>query len=106
MYYLKPLYLLHILLSVNELVRRRGVGAQYELGEVYQQRVLTPDNPGPVHNTRARGVNPSEGTFMDISQCTSAPHREPDLALSGTHGALPLENLDNLHGVAPAYLTD
>eukprot|EP00959_Pyramimonas_sp_CCMP1952_P047656 994899-Pyramimonas_sp.AAC.1 len=32
---------------------------------------------------------------MDASQCTSAPHREPDLALSGTLGALPLD-LDNL----------
>ena len=51
MYYLKPLYLLHILLSVNELVCRRGVGAQYVTGEVYQQRVLTPDNPDPVHNS-------------------------------------------------------
>ena len=43
---------------------------------------------------------------MDISQCTSAPHREPDLALSGTHGALPLEDLDNLYGVATAHPTD
>ena len=32
---------------------RRGVGAQYVTGELYQQRVLAPDNPGPVHNTRA-----------------------------------------------------
>ena len=63
---------------------------------------MTPDNPGPVHNTRARGVNSSEGSFMDISQCTSAPHREPDLALCGTHDALPL---DNLYGVAPAHQT-
>ena len=75
-------------------------------GEASQQRVLTTVTPGPVHNTRARGVNPSEGTFMDISQCTSAPHREPDLALRETHGALPLKNLDNLYGVAPVYLTD
>ena len=76
---------------------RRGVGAQYVTGEVYQQRVLTPDNPGPVHFSRARGMITSEGTFMDISQCTSAPHREPDLALCGTHGAVPMEDLDNLY---------
>ena len=37
---------------------RRGVGAQYVTGEVYQQRVLTPDNPDPVHNSWARGVIP------------------------------------------------
>ena len=43
---------------------------------------------------------------MDISQCTTALHREPDLALSGTHGALPLENLDNLYGVVPAHKTE
>ena len=28
---------------------------------------------------------------MNCPQCTSAPHREPDLALNGTHRALPLE---------------
>ena len=44
--------------------------------------------------------------FVDTSQCTSAPHREPDLALCGTPGALPLEDLDNLCGVAPAHQTD
>ena len=75
-------------------------------GEVYQQRVLTLDNSGPVHNLRTQGVIPSEGTFMDILQCTSAPHREPDLDLSGTHRALPLKNLDNLYSVAPAHQTD
>ena len=82
------------------------MGAQYVTEGVYQQRVLTPDNPGPVHNTRARGVTPREGTFMDISQCTSAPHREPDLALSGTHRALLLEDLDNLHYGALKHQTD
>ena len=78
-------------------VCRRGVGAQYATGETSQQRVLISMTPGHVHNLRARGVNPNEGTFMDTSQCTSAPHREPDLALSGTHRALLLEDLDNLH---------
>eukprot|EP00959_Pyramimonas_sp_CCMP1952_P464821 9487259-Pyramimonas_sp.AAC.2 len=38
--------------------------------------------------------------------CTSAPNREPGLALGGAHGALPLENLDNLYGVAPPHQTD
>ena len=32
---------------------RRGVRAQHVTGEVYQQRALTPGNPGPVHNSRA-----------------------------------------------------
>ena len=49
---------------------------------------------------------PDEGTFLEMSQCTSAPRRAPDLALSGTHEALPLEDLDNLYGVAPAHQTD
>ena len=62
--------------------------------------------PSTPDGSRARGVIPSEGTFMDTSQCTSAPHREPDLALSGTHGALPLEDLDNLYGVALTHQTD
>ena len=46
-----------------------------------------------------RGDSPE--AFMDTSQCTSAPHREPALALCGIHEALPLENLDNMYGVAP-----
>ena len=32
---------------------------------------------------------PDELAYMDTSQCTSAPNREPDLALGGTHGACP-----------------
>ena len=68
--------------------------------------LLTLDNPGPARNIRARGMIPSKGTFVDTSKCTSAPHGEPDFALSGTYGVLPLENLDTVYGVAPAYLTD
>ena len=44
---------------------------------------------------------------MGILQCTSAPpHREPDRALSGTHGALPREDLDNLYGAALTHQTE
>ena len=32
---------------------------------------------------------PDELAYMDTSQCTSAPNRESDLALGGTHGACP-----------------
>ena len=32
-------------------------------------------NPPP----RSGGMIPSDGTFVDTSQCTSAPHRDPDL---------------------------
>ena len=52
---------------------------------------------------RARSAHPHTAS-MDTSQCTSAPHREPDLALCRTHGALPLENMDDLYGVAPPHL--
>ena len=34
------------------------------------------------------------------------PLGEPDLALGGTHGAWPLENLGNLYDVAPPHQTD
>ena len=40
---------------------------------------------------------------ITVHQC---PNREPDLALGGTHGALPLENPDNPYGVAPPHQTD
>ena len=43
---------------------------------------------------------------MDTSQCTSVPHRELDLALSATHRASPLEDLDILYYVAPTHQTD
>ena len=41
-----------------------------------------------------------------VPQCTSAPHRKPELALKGTNGALPLEDLDILSCVALTHLTD
>ena len=74
-------------------------------GSLAALRVATRDNThrrAPPHPLRI----PSGGTLVDRSQCTSAPHRAPDLAPSGTHGALPLENLDNLYGVAPPHQTD
>ena len=44
--------------------------------------------------------------FVGASQCTCAPRREPDLALSATHGTLPLEDLDNLCRAAMTHQTD
>ena len=51
-------------------------------------------------------VNPGLVDETRIEKLTSAPHKKPDLPPSGTHGALPPEDLDNLYGDAPAYLTD
>ena len=43
---------------------------------------------------------------VPVPQCTSAPHGEPDLALSGTHKALPPEDLDNLYCAELTHQTD
>ena len=43
-------------------------------------------------------MTPVDGLF--VAQCTSVPQREADLALNGTRGALPLEDLGTLSGVA------
>ena len=52
----------------------------------------------PKFIARLRNVNSSLTAIPRSMQVRSA-HACP-------HGALPLENLDNLYGVAPAYLTD
>ena len=75
---------------------RHGVGAQHVTGEASQQRVLTTDTPGSVHNKLSGGVIPDDRLVMGLSQCTGAPDREPDLDLEGTHGVMPLEDLDIL----------
>ena len=67
----------------------RGRGAQIDAIRLTSGELVLCYNDSPRTRNRLRVRSPP-----------------PSLALGGTHGALPLENLDNLYGVAPPHQTD